>query len=479
MSYWSSSIEIRVTNKKYWDIIKKADIPLSMGGRYFLGQTETWFSGEDDLIEAWYVDDIFYSLIDLLEDKAFIIAEREHSSTGDCDTWIYLGESTKKKTPMIYHIKGNLPDLEDDYADGTIELKDVLKRWDIPIEEANPEILRLIGVYIANYVPEDRHAPVQYEKYLSTAGDLKGFSINGKRIAPTGDFYYDREEIEDFIKSEGGIIARNISGNTALVIIGLENNYAEHSKKLQYAIEYKQKGKPVMIVSDIEFQKWRNSQNPAETTPTEDKEISLDDKLLNTVFFGKYPQNSSDLKDRQPIEWIVLDDKKDKELLISRYILDYRVYNDSSMNNLPIWEDSTIREWLNTEFINEVFSKKEREKIVSVKHGSNSAHGMRWCGTTEDAVFLLSLKELKQYFDEAEDDILAEGTPFAFSKGLRSAVYLFADAADFPEADVTGCWMLRTGGSDGYIYVDAMGFIEDGEEPVLPCGIRPALWRLK
>ena len=104
---------------------------------------------------------------------------------------------------------------------------------------------------------------------------------------------------------------------------------------------------------------------------------------------------------------------------------------------------------------------------------------MRWCGTTEDAVFLLSLKELKQYFDEAEDDILAEGTPFAFSKGLRSAVYLFADEADFPEADVTGCWMLRTGGSDGYIYVDAMGFIEDGEEPVLPCGIRPALWRLK
>ena len=108
---------------------------------------------------------------------------------------------------MIYHIEGNIPDLEDDYADGTIELKDVLKRWDIPIEEANPEILRLIGVYATNYVPEDRHAPVQYEKYLSTADDLKGFSINGKRIAPTGDFYYDREEIEDFIKSEGGIIA--------------------------------------------------------------------------------------------------------------------------------------------------------------------------------------------------------------------------------------------------------------------------------
>lgn len=439
-----------------------------MDGRYFLGQTETWYWTGDDYYET---EDIFDSLTELLKDKAFIIAEREHSSTGDCDTWIYLGESTKKKLPMIYHIEGNIPDLEDDYADGTIELKDVLKRWDIPIEEANPEILRLIGVYATNYVPEDRHAPVQYEKYLSTADDLKGFSINGKRIAPTGDFYYDREEIEDFIKSEGGIIARNISGNTALVIIGLENNYAEHSKKLQYAIEYKQKDKPIMIVSDIEFQKWRNSQNPTETTPTEDKETGLGDKLLNTVFFGKYPQNSSDPQDKQPIEWIVLEEKGDKEFLLSKYIIDYKAYNnDPGMDpqkSLPIWEFSDIRQWLNTEFINETFSEEERAKIISDEHGYNSARGLKLSGPTKDKVFLLSYKDIESRFDLQKNEELAQGTTFAFSKGLLPTSELCGEEdIPFPNADTIGCWMLRSGRMGGYMYVYADGFCDEDDEYV-------------
>ena len=308
-------------------------------------------------------------------------------------------------------------------------------------------------MYVDNYVPENRYIPAQYAKYFSTSDDLHGFSINGKRIVPSGDFYYNRNEIEKFIKAEGGTVARNVSGTTALLIIGLENKYAENSKKLQYAVEYKQKGSPIMIVSDIEFQKYSN-----------------------TVFFGKYPQDSSDTDQKQPIEWIVLEEKKNKKLLLSKYILDYKPYNDSSNMNEPIWEDSDIRRWLNTEFMNEAFSDEEKIKIVPDKHGQNSIPSMSYCGATDDNIFLLSFKDVESRFDLENDEELAQGTKYAFSKGLESAIELCGEEADFPDAEKTGCWMLRSGGMYGYVYVHAAGYNEDEDFVDQPCGIRPALW---
>lgn len=43
------------------------------------------------------------------------------------------------------------------------------------------------------------------------------------------------------------------------------------------------------------------------------------------VYFGHYPQTEKGL-DRTPIEWLVLDVKDNKLLLISRYILDCMPY---------------------------------------------------------------------------------------------------------------------------------------------------------
>ncbi len=466
MPHYSNSIDIRLTDKQYWDILKESDIELPINNINFVGQTDSWnWEG------GYEAEDIFYSLIELLRDKAFIMATWEDSSTSEFKTWIYLGESTKKKKSVIFEKENVSLDWEDDYIAGEVELKDIFRKWGVSFNDANPEILRLIGVYVDNYVPENRYIPAQYAEFFSTSDDLHGFSINGKRIVPSGDFYYNRNEIEKFIKAEGGTVARNVSGTTALLIIGLENKYAENSKKLQYAVEYKQKGSPIMIVSDIEFQKWRMKQNHEHMTPTEDTPSDS-----NTVFFGKYPQDSSDTDQKQPIEWIVLEEKKNKKLLLSKYILDYKPYNDSSNMDEPIWEDSDIRRWLNTEFMNEAFSDEEKIKIVLDKHGQNSIQGMSWCGSTDDNIFLLSFKDVESRFDLDNDEELAQGTKYAFSKGLQSAIELFGEEADFPDAEKTGCWMLRSGGMDGYIYVHAAGYDKDEDDVYEPCGIRPALW---
>lgn len=72
-----------------------------------------------------------------------------------------------------------------------------------------------------------------------------------------------------------------------------------------------------------------------------------------------------------------IDNKKRRALLISKYILDCKCFNDSCYkkscgpmltadNNKSLWEASTIREWLNKDFYNKAFSKSEKSKICDV-----------------------------------------------------------------------------------------------------------------
>ena len=58
-------------------------------------------------------------------------------------------------------------------------------------------------------------------------------------------------------------------------------------------------------------------------------------------------------KDKQPIEWEILDydEENERVMLISRYVVDKRNYNSSSEKNS--WSASKLRKYLNGEFINE------------------------------------------------------------------------------------------------------------------------------
>ena len=71
-----------------------------------------------------------------------------------------------------------------------------------------------------------------------------------------------------------------------------------------------------------------------------------------TVVFGDY---------HGEIEWLVLDKQEDKALLISKYCLDAKPYNEKYE---PVtWETCTLRQWLNGDFINEIFSGAEKAVI--------------------------------------------------------------------------------------------------------------------
>lgn len=175
----------------------------------------------------------------------------------------------------------------------------------------------------------------------------------------------------------------------------------------------------------------------------------------STVKFGRYPQ-SGERDDKgelitKLIEWLVLDVKDGKALLISKYALDNKRFNkDHSTNE---WSECTLREWLNSPqgfFRDEYFSGGHKGDIYP--------SGIE--GVEEDKVFLLSTKEAREYFASYEERV-CRSTAYAHKNGVYSGT----------------CWWLR----DGYNQYSAANVSYDGLVNVSYVDydkvyVRPALW---
>ena len=78
--------------------------------------------------------------------------------------------------------------------------------------------------------------------------------------------------------------------------------------------------------------------------------------------FGSYEQDNDTSNGKEPIEWIVLS-KNDKEMLVlSRYALDHKPYNEEFVDKIT-WEECTLRKWINDDFYNAAFNKTEKNLI--------------------------------------------------------------------------------------------------------------------
>ena len=180
-------------------------------------------------------------------------------------------------------------------------------------------------------------------------------------------------------------------------------------------------------------------------------------KVGDTVKFGEY--NKAD------VEWIVLAKSDNKALLLSKQIINCEAFNEATLSNN--WSSSSIRSWLNKEFLNSVFSNSEKGLIISSKISTqnNAKYGTKGCGTTTDKIFLLSFNEVEQY---AKSYLKTTATQFAISsqKGNSASNY--------------NSWYLRSPGKSNKeaMCVGADGKIkEDGKQVNIPyIGIRPAMW---
>ncbi len=190
----------------------------------------------------------------------------------------------------------------------------------------------------------------------------------------------------------------------------------------------------------------------------------------DTVRFGSYEQDNDTSNGAEAIEWLVLDKQDGKLLLLSKYVLDAKPYNEEWVD--VTWETCTLRSWLNSTFCTTVFSKAEQGRIATakVKNGDNPEYGTEG-ETTEDKVFLLSIGEAMRYFDpDLEIDDPAR----------RAKVTAYAEAQDaYVNSAGIGWWGLRSPGrdnraagvyGDGYLRMSGYG-VGNGDG-----GVRPAFW---
>ena len=187
-------------------------------------------------------------------------------------------------------------------------------------------------------------------------------------------------------------------------------------------------------------------------------------KVGKTIEFGNYPQDKDGTE--KPIEWIVMKKEGNQVLLLSKYVLDAKPYNEEFED--VTWETSDIRQWLNNEFYTTAFNKTEKAKIQTslIKNEDNSEYGTSGGNDTEDKVFLLSEKEAETLFSDEEERI-AKATEYA----EKSGVYV--------NKEKVAWWWLRSPGYHGHhaAVLNKYGWVDrDGScVSIYSGGVRPAL----
>ena len=300
---------------------------------------------------------------------------------------------------------------------------------------------------------------VPQEKYSTTEAVLENENLISEELSENAGLTSEKNEAEAGIESEtsnaGNKVPEQIlekeRDSTTPEKEGLSDNRGkEETKKIQKKNKYFLPIIGMLILLGITgFFVYNKSEY----------------KVGKTIEFGNYPQDKDGTE--KPIEWIVMKNEGKQVLLLSKYVLDAKPYNNEEWGDVT-WETSDIRQWLNNEFYTTAFNKAEKAKIQTslTKNEDNSKYGTSGGNDTEDKVFLLSEKEAETLFSN-DDERIAKVTGYA----EKSGVYV-------NEEKVAWWWLRSPGrysssaavvGSDGWVYGD--GSIVSGAYD----GVRPAL----
>ncbi len=142
------------------------------------------------------------------------------------------------------------------------------------------------------------------------------------------------------------------------------------------------------------------------------------------IYFGTYKG--------EIIPWKILKTEQDRMLLITENTVENVAFNDDVKN--ITYENSTIREWLNSDFLKD-FSDGQKERILDKTKNS------------DDGVFILSKEEYEEY-----------------SKNVS--------------LNTDNDWWLRTKTPAGmmFVYGQSNEINESGESVIRAIGVRPCVW---
>ncbi len=186
------------------------------------------------------------------------------------------------------------------------------------------------------------------------------------------------------------------------------------------------------------------------------------------ITFGTYEQDNNTTNGKEDIEWLVLDKKDGKVLVISKNALDCQQYNVSYTD--VTWGTCSLRKWLNNDFISSAFTDAEKSLIptVTVSADKNPIYGTNPGNATHDKVFLLSITEANKYFS------------YDSARQCEATAYAEAQGAYVSGSNGNCWWWLRSPGyyQDCAAGVSLGGYVSENGLSVDNChdAVRPALW---
>ncbi len=188
------------------------------------------------------------------------------------------------------------------------------------------------------------------------------------------------------------------------------------------------------------------------------------------ITLGSY-MSSADGETKGPISWQVLAKEDNKVLLLSEKVLDCLQYNDKYDNS---WESCTLRQWLNSTFIETAFNEEEQARLVETTLISNGG-----AVTTSDRVFILDQAERDLYLrpykyhnngygGTISSGTLKNATSYAWAQGVKKST----DSRYGPP------WWMRPNslGENGYKAREDGGTGPTGYPTDKDVGVCPAIW---
>ena len=191
------------------------------------------------------------------------------------------------------------------------------------------------------------------------------------------------------------------------------------------------------------------------------------------IYFGNYYQSNSSTK--EPIKWRVLSVKGNEAFVVADKALDCQPYNETYED--VTWETCTLRQWLNSTFLDAAFDAEEKSaiKMTTVVNEDNISYGTEGGNTTSDKIFLLSQNEVKNPSYGFNSDYYTESE----TRQCKASAYAVENNCYISSSDGYAgncCWWLRSPGLNSsyasIVILDGWGNY-DGNFGL--SGVRPAL----
>ena len=129
-----------------------------------------------------------------------------------------------------------------------------------------------------------------------------------------------------------------------------------------------------------------------------------------SVLFGEY-------------KWLILEKKQGKAFLVKSEPIPGYAYNDENIS--VTWEKSSLRKFLNSDFIDETFSESQKSKILETRISIplNSQSKTKGGKETTDKLFMLNAEQANRY-----EEILSNYTRdwWLIDAGISDSSYLTA-----------------------------------------------------